>query len=397
MVSRQDVSLIKQAMQVILLGIICFLATKTSIGMTIRWLQELRSGEDQTMFRDIGWLWELSKLVFMPIGMHYLVKFGWKNKTVGTVIFVSTVIVTFGSMVASTSYLVLHDHSHQLAAASKTFAYMDAQKSVARVEADIKRVQSLADQDEASKKFRYRSYDAQKEINALRGERDKYADEVKDIESHPEDSNHGDFFTTVSHVLGTSSRNLRVASQIVVGVMIDVLALIAITLLSFRVELLVDAINERRSGSKPSSQSSSGTSAIDLSAIRARRQPELSIANAVPMASNGTDSVIPNTSVPSFVATDRTIPNRPIVKNDSEGRGDTGTDKHNSRFLNILRDIYRDKTKPVYDEVQTKYEVSPNTVAKFFRTAVEKGALKKEGRRYVRGFQDISQLEACFG
>jgi hypothetical protein len=393
MVSRADLSLFKQAMQVILLAIICFLATKTSIGMTIRWLQELRSGEDQVMFRDIGWLWELSKLVFIPIGMHYLIEHGWKNKVIGSWIFASTVIVTLGSMVASTSYLVLHDHRHQLGSASKTFAYTDAQKSVARVEADIARLQSVAQQDEGSKKFRYRAYDAQKDINALRAQRDGYAAQIKNIEAHPEDSNHGDFFTTVARVLGTTSKDLRVTSQVVVGVMIDIIALIAITLLSFRVELLVDSINDRRG----SSQSKPGAEAIDLATIRARRQPELTIANAASMAATGTDSAIPNNLIPNVTVPDRKVPNRVVPKADSEGRGDTGTDRHNSRFLNILRDIYKDKTKPVYDEVQTKYEVSPNTVAKFFRTAVAKGALKKEGRRYVRGFDDISQLEACFG
>jgi hypothetical protein len=391
MVTRAHLSLFKQAMQVILLGTICFLATKTSIGMTIRWLQELRSGEDQAMFRDIGWLWELSKLVFMPIGIHYFVKAGLRNKVVGSWIFVSTVIVTLGSMVASTSYLVLHDHQDQLGAASKTFAYTDAQKSVARVDADIARLQSVAQQDEESKKFRYRAYDAQKKISALRVQRDSYATQVKDIESHPEDSNRGDFFTTIAHVLHTTSKNLRVTSQIVVGVMIDIIALISVTLLSFRVDYLVDAINERRGNSQ------SGSPAIDLSTIRNRRQPELTIANVASMASTGTDSGIPNTLIPNVRVPDRTVPNRAVPKMDSEGRGDTGTDRHNSRFLNILRDIYQDKTKPVYDEVQTKYKVSPNTVAKFFRTAVEKGALKKEGRRYIRGFSDISQLEACFG
>ncbi len=165
------------------LTLIAIFSCALSFWLTVRFCGELSPGHASLEILAIGFVWEMSKLVFGTSGAHRLAHGGTDQRRLGYALVAMSLVLAVGSVVASLAFLRQTDHRLSEQALQASDAYQRRAANVAAMDREIDTLAAVASQDAATQMYRARSLRTLDRVAALRTERTQAVQEMMRLET----------------------------------------------------------------------------------------------------------------------------------------------------------------------------------------------------------------------
>ncbi len=217
------------------LTLIAMFSCALSFWLTVRFCGQLSPGHASLEILAIGFVWEMSKLVFGTSGAHRLAHGGTDQRRLGYALVAMSLVLAVGSVVASLAFLRQTDHRLSEQAVQASNAYQRRAANVAAMDREIDTLAAVASQDAATQMYRARSLRTLDRVAALRTERTQAVQEMMRLEASGSPGERSKAGSAPLALGGwVSAEAMRGCAQCVLAVVLELVSVMAMGLLVTR-------------------------------------------------------------------------------------------------------------------------------------------------------------------